>query len=137
LLYRHLPGIQLTSEAGLSNLLSWLGTGQGFTTQSFLETVEPKAFYKDDVMAMINQFQKAVSTNWYLLDLQNKSDSDFGSKSKSQSAKIPELIVTHDARIWGQASNHLALLPTHGSGDRRGQKYTLDEKFKQYFTPVV
>jgi len=137
LLYHHLPGIKLTSEAGLSNLLSWLGTGQGFTTQSFLETLEPKGFYKDDVTAMINQFQSAVSTNWYLLDLRNKSDSDSGSKSKSQSAKIPELIVTHDARIWGQASNHLALLPTHGSGDRRGKKYTLDEKFKQYFTSVV
>jgi hypothetical protein len=135
LLYRHLPGAKVTSEAGLSNLLSWLGTGQGFATQSFLKTVEPRGFYAENVAAMINQFQNAVSTNWYLVE--QRSHNDPKSSSKSRPAKFPELIVTHDVHIWGQASNHLALLPTYHSGERRGSKYTIEDKFTQYFTPLV
>jgi hypothetical protein len=30
LLQKHIPGHKLTSREGLSNLLSWMGTGQGF-----------------------------------------------------------------------------------------------------------
>jgi hypothetical protein len=133
LLYRHLPGEKLTTEAGLSNLLSWLGTGQGFVTESFLKTVEPHGgFYAADVEGMVNQFQRAVSTNWY-----HEPGSTEKSKSTSQPRKGPNFIVTHDAQIWGQASNHLALTPTHHAGAQRGSKYTLHEKFNQYFTPVV
>ena len=39
LLQAHLPGELLTSKNGLSNLLSWMGTGQGFKTRSSLETL--------------------------------------------------------------------------------------------------
>lgn len=139
LLYHHLPGKKLTTEMGLSNLLSWLGTGQGFVTQSFLKTVEPMGFYAENVTAMVNQFQHAVSTNWYHIEQRNHSDpsSVSGSGSKSQSTKFPEHIVTHDARIWGQPCNHLALFPTHHNGDHRGSKYTLDEKFDPYFMPAI
>jgi len=136
LLYHHLPAAKLTSEAGLSNLLSWLGTGQGFGTQSFLKTVEPHGgFFADDLAAMVNQFQNAVSTNWYHVEQRNSNKSK--STSKSRRHKIPEEIVTHDVHIWGQASNHLALAPTYHAGARRGTKYTLVDKFSQYFTPTV
>lgn len=135
LLYRHLPGFKLTSETGLSNLLSWLGTGQGFVTQSFLKTVEPDGFYKSDVEAMVNQFKRAVSSNWHYMDQHTSGNSK--AKSKSRSPKFPERIVTHDVRIWGQPSNHLALTPTHTSGANSGSHYTLDEKFSQYFPAAV
>ena len=135
LLYEHLPGSKLTSKQGLSNLLSWLGTGQGFVTQSFLKFVARNGgFYADNVETMIDRFHNAVSTNWHLINQRSSSNTR---KSKSRTPKLPDLIVTYDAHIWGQASNHLALLPTYTSGDRRGSKYTIDEKFNQYFTPVV
>jgi hypothetical protein len=41
LLKTHLPGNMLTSSTGLSNLLSWMGTGQGFKTQNFLKIFTP------------------------------------------------------------------------------------------------
>lgn len=132
LLYCHLPGVKLTSEAGLSNLLSWLGTGQGFATQSFLNTVLDRGgFYAEDVSAMVDQFEKAISTNCYYFNLHTIEN------TKSRLPKIPELVVTHDIHIWGQASNHLALFPTYTSGAKRGSKYTLQDKFNQYFTSVV
>lgn len=137
LLYHYLPGSKMTTAEGLANLLSWYGTGQGFKTKSYLKTVDHgDRFYAKDKTTMIDRFQRAISTNWYRMKqrgLLSQSDP----KSKSQAIKLPELITTHDAHIWGQSSNHLALLPTHRSGERRGTKYTLDDKFGQYFTSEV
>jgi hypothetical protein len=82
LLYRYLPGAKVTSKVGLSNLLSWLGTGQGFVTQSFLKTVKPKGrFYTGDVNIMIDQFQKAISTNCYHMRHHTNDDTESNSTS--------------------------------------------------------
>lgn len=130
LLYLHLPGNKLRSEAGLSNLLSWLGTGQGFVTQSFLKKLETHGgFYKEDLTDMARQFNDAIVNS-----LNQYCNTNSSSNSTSQH---PEAIVTYDSNIWGQASNHLALMPTYRSGAKIGKKYTILEKFGQYFTQEV
>ena len=58
LLQTHLPGDLLTSKNGLSNLLSWMGTGQGFKTCSFLESfTHDKQFFSSNLEEMMDIFK--------------------------------------------------------------------------------
>lgn len=56
LLKTHLPGDLLTSSNGLSNLMSWMGTGQGFKTRSFLESfTQDRQFFSSNLEEIIKQ----------------------------------------------------------------------------------
>ena len=64
LLETHLPGDLLTSKIGLSNLLSWMGTGQGFKTHTFLEMfTHQKEFFSSNLEEMVENFQAVVAQN--------------------------------------------------------------------------
>ena len=57
-----MPGELLTSKDGLSNLLLWMGTGQGFKTRSFLETfTHDKQFVSSKLEDTIEKFQDVVA----------------------------------------------------------------------------
>ena len=134
LLYHHLPAEKLTTKMGLSNLLSWFGTGQGCVTISFLDMVKHiGGFFSEDLATMVNHFQKAITSNLY----QNDQRDQTKTKATSHPTPLPSFITTHDAKIWGQSSNHLLLFPTYQSGNQKGSKYTLSDKFGQYFTSDV
>ncbi|KAF7341676.1 hypothetical protein MSAN_02065900 [Mycena sanguinolenta] len=63
----HLTPTQLTSPAGLSNALSWFGTGQGLVTERFLDTLTPSGgFFKDNADGMVQQFDNIISQNQML-----------------------------------------------------------------------
>lgn len=53
----HLPGCQLTSREGISNLLSWMGTGQGYQTKPFLNSIAwPSGFYSSNIDELLDIF---------------------------------------------------------------------------------
>jgi hypothetical protein len=129
LLQKHIPSHKLTSREGLSNLLSWMGTGQGFRTKVFLESISRSSgFFASSLNEMEETFQTVINKNAKLLidkGLQSKkSESGFG---------IEGYIVYEDMRIWGSASNLLSATPTL----KGGKKQTLHEKFKPYWAVEV
>lgn len=126
LLQKHIPGSKLTSRQGLSNLLSWMGTGQGFRTKDFLESIsKPDGFFASSLDEMEEIFQTVINKNAKLLI-------DKGLQSKKQSSKIEGYIVYEDRRIWGSASNFLSATPT-----KDGRRQTLQEKFEPYWAVEV
>ena len=132
LLYKHLPGVKLTSSVGLSNLLSWMGTGQGYMTKAFLQQVEGfGGFYSADAQTMISHFERVTSSNITKMAAFNQDS------SPTSKTKPPGYIATHDTCVWGQASNHLSLKPTYQDKGHKGHQYTVNEKFSQYFTDEV
>ncbi|KAF8175044.1 hypothetical protein K438DRAFT_1771309 [Mycena galopus ATCC 62051] len=57
----------LQRKIGLPNSLSWFGTGQGFVTEQFLNSLCPSSgFFKDDADGMVQQFQNVISQNQML-----------------------------------------------------------------------
>ena len=129
LLYQHLPGSKITSSCGLSNLLSWLGTGQGNVTKAFLDsTKQTGGFFAEDSKGMVETFTKVINlriSNHYQVSV-----------SRPEST-VPGFIPTFDVRIWGQPSNHLKLTPTRQGNQDTGRQYSIQEKFEQYFTTDI
>jgi hypothetical protein len=132
LLYHHLPGSKITSPCGMSNLLSWLGTGQGNVTKAILDSVKQTGgFFAEDSKGMVETFTKVIDQN--MLQISNHYQV---SASRPEST-IPGFIPTFDVRIWGQPSNHLKLTPTQQGNQDPGQQYSIQEKFEQYFTANI
>ena len=98
LLQAHLPADLLTSKTGLSNLLSWMGTGQGFKTRSFLELfTHQKQFFSSNLEEMIENFQAVVAQNALIV-------SRYPEHPRPQD--LPGIIPVDDMLVWGQP-NHL------------------------------
>lgn len=125
LLKTHITGKMMTSPEGISNLLSWLGTGQGYETQGFLETITPReTFFAHDVTTMVQTFQTVMSLNAQAVVA-------YGRSNKRNLQEIPGYIPLDDLRIWGQPNNHLSATPTLIKSG--GAKLTLLSKFQPYF----
>ncbi|KAJ7173157.1 hypothetical protein C8R46DRAFT_1344751 [Mycena filopes] len=134
LLAEALPVFKLTDRLGLSRLLAYMGTGQGGRTSQFVKTgwnpdlgQYPMAF--DSLAACISHFENAEMNNLTVL-------TDNRAVPGSRAARLPGYKQTYNACIWGQASNHLLLLPTFGKGESK-RKYTFPEKFAPYFSEAV
>lgn len=112
---QHLPAFRVTSRVGISNLLSYLGTGQGYTTQNFLQTLD-KLFFASSLQEMIETFQTAIKTN--VTCVINGSTGRF---------------KYDDAEVWGQWNHYLTISP---SKNNKG-KFTLQEKFGPYWSNDV
>ena len=129
LLQKHLPGVKLTGRVGLSNLLAWMGTGQGNNTELFLRhTVASGGFYSTTKENLVRKFE-AVLTHNALLLADQRSSSIKHVKAKS----IPGYIPLDDIRIWGQPANLLSATPTLPNNE----KCTLEDKFSPYFSDFV
>jgi hypothetical protein len=127
LLQKHIPSHKLTSREGLSNLLSWMGTGQGFQTRDFLESIpRSSGFFASSHEEMEETFQTVINKNTKLLI-------DKGLQSKKSGSGIDGYINYEDMKIWGSPSNFLSATPTLVGG----QKQTLNEKFKPYWAVEV
>ena len=122
LLLKHIPPQKFTSRHGLSNLLSWMGTGQGFRTQDFLGKISRETFYTKDFEEMTDAFDQIHKQN----DLRV---SEYGTKA-------PGLITLDDQQIYGTTNNHFSSRPTVTS-ERGNRQMTTQEKFAPYWTDKV
>ncbi|KDR72713.1 hypothetical protein GALMADRAFT_42557, partial [Galerina marginata CBS 339.88] len=126
-LQKHIPGHKLTTREGLSNLLSWMGTGQGFRTKDFLESIaRPSGFFASSLDEMEEMFQTVINKNAKLLI-------DKGFPLDKSGSGIEGYIDYDDMRVWGTANNFLSATPTL----RGGQKQTVREKFEPYWAVEV
>jgi hypothetical protein len=129
LLQTHLPAKLLTSENGLSNLLSWMGTGQGFKTRSFLESfTHDKRFFSSNLEDMIETFQAAVAQNALIV-------SQYPEHPRPQ--ELPGILSVDDMFVWGQPNHLLSLAPTKEKIGKYSVKFTLREKFAPYWDNAV
>jgi hypothetical protein len=129
LLRTHLPGDQLTSSIGLSNLLSWMGTGQGFKTRSFLESfTHNRQFFSLNMEEMIINYQAAVAQNALIV-------SQYPDHPRPKD--LPGIISVDDMLAWGQPNNLLSSAPTKEKISGHAIKFTLREKFAPYWTKEV
>ncbi|KAJ6505143.1 hypothetical protein C8R45DRAFT_817427 [Mycena sanguinolenta] len=104
----HFTPVQLTLPAGLSNALSWFGTGQGFVAEQFLNSLLPSGgFFKVDVDGMVQQFRNIISQNQMLANPMRFDNS----------------------RAWGRQ-------PNPALQGAKGQT-TLHEKFDQLYAESV
>ncbi|KDR72043.1 hypothetical protein GALMADRAFT_74284 [Galerina marginata CBS 339.88] len=129
LLQTHLPGKRLTSRNGISNILSWMGTGQGYRTTTFLESImRPEGFYSSTLADMIDIFQVVADRN-AAISAQHPEH--------PRPQDLPGVISVDDMLIWGQPNHYLSAAPTK---DRMGDtvvKFTLQEKFSPYWTEEI
>ena len=129
LLQAHLPGDLLTSKIGLSNLLSWMGTGQGFKTRSFLESfTHHKEFFSSNLEEMIEKFQAVVAQNALIV-------SYYPQHPRPQD--LPGIVPVDDMLVWGQPNHLLSSTPTKEKLGGYTIKFTLREKFAPYWTNEV
>lgn len=125
LLKDHLPGSRLTTPLGLSNLLSWMGTGQGNKTQAFLEEIKRRdgGFFSETAADLIKKFETIMDVNAITIA---------EAEAKSDFKRIPGYFCVADPEVWGQYCDQLSIAPKRG-----GKRLTLDEKFGPYFSPNV
>jgi hypothetical protein len=117
LLKAHLPGELLTSENGLSNLLSWMCTGQGFKTHSFLESfTHDKQFFSSNLEEKIEIFQAVVSQNALIV-------SHYPGHTRLQD--LPGTVPVDDMLVWGQTNHLLSLTPTKEKLGSYSIKFTI------------
>ena len=129
LLKTHLPGELLTSKYGLSNLLSWMGTGQGFKTQSFLESfTHDKQFFSTKLEDMIDTFQAVVAQNAFIVSRYPEHQ---------RPRELPGIIHVDDMLVWGQPNHLLSSAPTKEKIGKYSIKFTLREKFAPYWANEV
>ena len=129
LLQTHLPGDLLTSKTGLSNLLSWMGTGQGYKTRSFLESfTHQKEFFSSNLEEMIGNFQAVVAQNALIV-------SQYPEHPRPQD--LPGIIPVDDMLVWGQPNHLLSSTPMKEKIGGYTTKFTLREKFAPYWTNEV
>ena len=129
LLKTHLPGDLLTSKTGLSNLLSWMGTGQGFKTRTFLESfTHDKEFFSSNLEEMVENFQAVVAQNALIV-------SRYPEHRRPQ--ELPGIIPVDDMLVWGQPNHLLSSAPTKEKIGGYMIKFTLKEKFALYWTNEV
>lgn len=129
LLQTHLPGTKLTSKVGLSNLLSWMGTGQGYKTNTFLNSIDhPGGFFSSTLQQVIEIFQIIVDHNADII-------SQHPEHRRPQ--ELPGIIAVDDILVWGQPNNLLSSAPTKDRIGNQIVKFSLLEKFSPYWTETV
>ncbi|RXW12133.1 hypothetical protein EST38_g13721, partial [Candolleomyces aberdarensis] len=126
LLSEYMGDRPLTGPYGLSNLLSWFGTGQGAMTERFQEHLTGHGgFWSESVQDIVAKFNFALQQNDHLA-----TDSVEG-----LGPVLEGLLKYDDNRAWGQPSNLLSAQPTQRG--KNGAKFTLQAKFTPYFEDRV
>ncbi|KAF8812605.1 hypothetical protein BYT27DRAFT_7022110, partial [Phlegmacium glaucopus] len=124
-LKNQLPSNKLTSKVGISNLLSWMGTGQGYKTRAFLQSISrPEGFFSSTLKEMVDIFQIVADHNAAII-------SQHPEHCKPQD--LPGIIAVDDMLIWGQPNNLLSSAPTRDRIGEHATNFTLQEKFTPYW----
>ncbi|KAJ6579868.1 hypothetical protein B0H10DRAFT_1835089 [Mycena sp. CBHHK59/15] len=129
LLRKHIPGYKATTAVGMSNLLAWMLTGQGFSTSKFLDQ---HPFFFDNAATCISHFEEAQESNAAIKTQYLLSHPKTSAPALKQ---LTEYMVLDDPNVWGQASNELSLTPTiRNSG---GKTRSLPQKFNPCFSQKI
>ncbi|KAJ7075691.1 hypothetical protein C8R43DRAFT_910601 [Mycena crocata] len=129
LLRKHIPGAKATTTMGLSNLLAWMLTGQGFSTSGFLED---HSFFFESLKDCVSHFEDAQNLNAVVVA---KYLALHPNTPLAQLKKLPGYIPIDDPNVWGQAANDLCLNPTiRYSG---GKSMSITAKFAPCYEEVV
>ncbi|KAJ6482355.1 hypothetical protein DFH09DRAFT_1340755 [Mycena vulgaris] len=129
LLRKHMPPEKLTGPTGLSNLFTWMLTGQGFSTQPFLS--KAKNFFFINTEDCIRCFETFNQNNVALMTEYLRNHPKAGEKDLYLN---PSYVLLSDPKVWGQPSNQLSHNPTD---KHSGLNLSLEEKFTPYFSPEV
>ncbi|KAF9528572.1 hypothetical protein CPB83DRAFT_894357 [Crepidotus variabilis] len=134
LVREYLPPHLLTCKTGLSSLLSFMGTGQGSRTTSFLDRLNsrPERFVFRDISQLVDKFNDALASNANLFGAQRDSS----------------WIICSDMMIWGTATQLMSLDPTptgtkKGAGSHSLSRHEqssaekLMDRFKPYWSDNV
>jgi hypothetical protein len=129
LMRKKFEGHLLTSDLGLPNLLAWMGTGQGYGTQRFVDA-GPMFFYSENECTL--RFQAAIDHNRDLLaQLAGEGNISCFEKHESHMAYDNQL-------FYSTANNNLAVLHTlRKSADGKKEYHSVQHKFEPYFTSTV
>ena len=128
LLKVHISSTQMTSRFGLSNLLSWMGTGQGVRTKAFLKAItDQSSFFSTSLDNIINIFQPIITAN---------EEIESQNKHANKPHLLPGYIQPSDMLIYGQPNNIFSHAPKD-SNTSTGQSLTLHEKFGPYWDKNV
>ncbi|KAJ7481129.1 hypothetical protein B0H11DRAFT_1724740 [Mycena galericulata] len=111
LLRSKLPPSALTTGAGFSSLLAYMGTGQGSMTSQFLQN-------NDMLFSSLDQCVETFRSAEIYNELQGPANA----------------LCIENKQIYGQPSNFLGLHPTIKLDDESTRKLELEEKFGQYFS---
>ncbi|PPQ74217.1 hypothetical protein CVT24_001131 [Panaeolus cyanescens] len=118
----HMTPSLLATRLGLSNLLSYMGTGQGTGTKAFLNIIANRntQYFSKSLTQIAEMFQTALSYNAAI----------FGATPNA--VKLAGFIHCFDTRVWGQPSRSFSLAP-EGNDNFKGVK----AKFEPYWTDSV
>ncbi|KAL0579481.1 hypothetical protein V5O48_002523 [Marasmius crinis-equi] len=140
LLWQHISPTQLTTELGLSNLFSWMGTGQGNRTSTFLsylQTDRAETFWSESLDACIDQFIAAFHHNQSILT--GHRGICIPEDQEVPPPNVAGMVQYSNCRIYGQASNLLKLMPTVGNQkdflNTFPPKSRPEERIRMKFTP--
>jgi hypothetical protein len=142
-----LPGAFLTREHGLSNILTWMGTGQGPRTKGFLDTSHPasstsgasSSFYSRSLDACIDMFERGMDQRLtYLSSKSNWNDFEdaLGAATREAgSGSLPrDLPQLSDSRVWGQPN---PLLSIARSKEFHNYHESIRATLSQFWTPCL
>ncbi|KAJ7623921.1 hypothetical protein DFH06DRAFT_1142756 [Mycena polygramma] len=129
LLKTHIPGDKATTAVGLSNLLAWMLTGQGFSTQSFLTA---NRFFFESPAECIGCFDEARRSNEAIVAAYRAQHPNAQLHAMKN---MQGYLVLNDANVWGQAANDLCLTPTIRYSN--GLSLSIAAKVNPYFTPEL
>ncbi|KAJ7041261.1 hypothetical protein C8F04DRAFT_947539 [Mycena alexandri] len=129
LLKKHIPGEKATTALGLSNLLAWMLSGQGFSTQSFLKTI---SFFFNSAEDCIACFTEARSSNEAIVA---KYRADHPNAQMSTMKSLQGYVVLDDPNVWGQAANDLCITPTIRFTN--GLRVSVANKLGPYFSGLI
>ena len=113
LLQDHMPNRRLTMKYGLSNLLSWHGTGQGNVTAPFLAFIRSssfQSFFSESLEECMQRFSSGKHHNESILA--GFPNVEVDDTAEAPPSGVPGLLRLSNCRIYGTASNTLKLLPT-------------------------
>ncbi|KAJ7698284.1 hypothetical protein B0H17DRAFT_1129809 [Mycena rosella] len=137
LFQQNFPGVKLTGPVGLSNALSWFGTGQGSGTERFLVSLSPiGGFFADDVATMVQNFENIISQNVHSAEkIQFDNQKAWGNQPNPELAaqptvrregkRKPRAVVGHKRKR--ATSENFALK----------EKASLESKFGRFFAADV
>lgn len=155
LLTLKIPPKKLTSPKGLSNLLTFAGTGQGVKTEGFLKLSNPTTsggshtFFSESVESCTKMFTSAIQKNLATLSSSHRSKvpshvtyDDAAADEKY--SKYRGMIQISNGGIYGTWNQWLSLRPTRrfrvvdGFSTRvELAKMSIPEKLKLYWNPAV
>lgn len=133
LVSRYLPSSLLTRQTGLSSLLSFMGTGQGWGTRKFLDMItQDNGFCCNSLDEIVELFQKPISMNAALF-------------TTGADGRHSAFVCCFDMSIWGQPTYLMSIRPTVFAGGRRQEINSdslvtpndLQAKFEPYWTDRV